>query len=115
MTREETIQMFLDRVLNWDREGILDLANLLYDLDYAITYAWDGGLDCWRKTGEALDDYLDLGVLPGQDPATASPSEQIWAKDKKGNCLTSLDFESTDHGHVFNHMIRSIDCLQPRK
>lgn len=116
MTREETIQLFLARVLSWNQEDIFDLANLLYDLDYAITHAWDGGMDCWRRTGETLVDYLDLNSLPvAQLPAEISPAKQIWAVDRKGNCLVSLDFESTTHGHVFDHMIRSNDRPQAKK
>jgi len=111
MTREETIQLFLDRVLAWDQEDILELANRLYDLDHCIAYDWDGGMDCWRRTGQVLNEYLDLGDLPGQLSTEISPSQQVWAVDKEGKCLIGLDFESTDHGHVFHHMIRSIDSL----
>ncbi len=116
MTRNEIIQIFKDRVLSWDCQDILDLSNMLYDLNYSIQYDWDAGMDCWRETDEKLEDYLDFSALPScQIPADIIPEQRVWAMDKNGRCLISLDFDSTNFGHIFDHMIKSINQLQPKK
>ncbi len=116
MTRNEIIQIFKDRVLSWDCREILDLSNMLYDLNYSIQYDWDAGMDCWRETGEKLEDYLNFSTLPSsQVPADIIPDQRIWALDKNGRGLISLDFDSTNSGHIFDHMIKSINQPRPKK
>lgn len=116
MNREETIQIFKDRILAWERQDILDLANMLYDLHYCVTWDWDAGMDCWRETYEELEDYLNLAAMPSYDiPEDIASDIRVWAMDKKGNCLISLDFDSTNHGHFFGHMIKPVRQLQGKK
>lgn len=109
MTRHDIIQMHLKRVLDWDREDILRLAELLYGLYHSIHHRWDPGTDCWRETGEALQDYLDPVRLPTcAREGSHLTDEHIWAMDRQGNCLISLDFGSTNYGYNLNRLIRII-------
>jgi hypothetical protein len=113
MTRREYIQIFIDRVLNWDTNDILELADLLYDLDHSIRFVWDAPMDRWEYTGEFMPDYLELSQIPTRPiPVDISGNTPIWAMDKQGNCLIRMDFDSTNHGHYFQHMIRHIDQLR---
>ena len=107
MTRHDIIQMHLKRVLDWNLESILELTELLYDLYHSIRHQWDSGMDCWRETEEGLEDYLDPAQLP-TDAWTEShlPDENIWAMDRQGNCLISLDFDATNYGYNLNRLIR---------
>lgn len=110
MTRDDIIQMRLQKVLSWDREDIRALSELLYDLYHSVRYQWHSGMDCWRDTGETLLDYLDPEQLPtcsddGNDPTL----NRVWARDKKGNCLISLDFETSNFGYNLNRLIRMAD------
>jgi len=116
MNREDRIQIFKDRVLAWDRRDILDLTNLLYDLYHCVTRDWDAGMDCWRDTYEKLEDHLDLAALPSYEiPENISPDVHVWAMDLNGDCLISLDFNSTNYGHIFGHMIKPVQQLQAKE
>ena len=113
MTRREFIQIFIDRVLNWNHEDILELAKFLYDLDHNIRFEWDASMDRWEETGEEMTNYLDHTQLPTWPiPPDTRKNQTIWAMDKKGNCLIRMDFDSTNAGHFFSHMIRHIDQLR---
>jgi len=98
--------MHIDRVMGWDRADITALADMLYDLHHSIRYFWDSGLDCWRETDEDITDHFDPTRLPTCSRETAPVSERtIWAMDKKGNCLISLDFKSTNYGYNIGRLI----------
>jgi len=113
MTRNQFIQIFIDRVLRWNCHDILDLANLLYDLDHSIRFEWDASMDRWEHTGEQLSDYLDLSEIPSCPlPKSIADNHSVHAMDINGNCLIRMDFDSTNNGHFFNHMIRHIDQLR---
>jgi hypothetical protein len=113
MTRREYIQVFIDRVLNWDQEDILEFAKLLYDVDHHVRLDWDASMDRWTDTFEHLSDYLDLAKLPTCPiPKDLKDTHLVYAMDRQGNCLIRMDFDSTHYGHFFNHMIRHIDQLR---
>jgi len=108
MTREDIIRMHIDRVLGWDRDDIMALANMLYDLHHSIRYFWDSGLDRWRETDEDIVDYFDPTQLPTCNGESAAASKQtVWAMDRKGNRLISLDFESTNYGYNLGRLIHT--------
>jgi len=91
----------------WDREDILEFASLLYDLYHSICLLWDAGMDCWRETEEALEDYINPASFPSCSRPQFPPSdEHIWATDSKGGRLVSLDFGSTNYGRNLKRLVR---------
>ena len=108
MTRQDIIRMHVDRVLGWDREDIMTLAAMLYNLHHSIHYYWDSGLDRWRETGEDIIDYFNPARLPTcNQTVPALPKQKIWAMDKKGNCLVSMNFKSTNYGYNLSRLIHT--------
>jgi len=113
MTRRAFIQIFINRALSWDLENILEFARLLYDVDHHIRLEWDASIDRWEETFEQISNYLDLEQLPTCPiPKDVKKNQSIYAMDKQGNCLIRMDFDSTNYGRFFNHMIRHIDQLR---
>lgn len=102
--------MYRHRVLGWDREDILEFAGLLYDLYHSICFRWDSGRDCWGETEEELEDYIDPAQFPTCVQTESHPSNgRVWAMDRKGGCLVSLDFGSTSHGYNLKRLVRVKD------
>jgi len=73
-------------------------------------------MDRWEQTNENMTDYIDTAQLPTWLlPEKNENNHPIWAMDKQGYCLIRMDFDSTHHGHVFNHMIQHVDRLKENR